>query len=122
MNYEELATRIDAHVAFFEAHPDAQVRERMTELLQLIDLLHRAPLKRLATLLETYAWDGGGSLPPLERAHADHMIRRLLELYGLVPDAASESQAAVVSAEALLAEFRGRRGGQRRQRGRGQGG
>lgn len=79
--------RVDELVRFFEQHPDAEVRERMVELLQCIDALHRSPLKRLAGLLDSYDWDGGAwaSIPPLERAQNDPLVRRLLELYDLVP-------------------------------------
>ena len=112
--YDEAAARIDQLLGFFEAHPDPAVCERVEELLQLVDALHRTPLERLVALLETYAWDGGGaSVPPLERAGADAVIRRLLQLYGLAPlqpDTAAPPPAVpastVISAEQLHATLR----------------
>ena len=112
--YDEAAARIDQLLSFFEAHPDPAVCERVEELLQLVDALHRTPLERLVALLETYAWDGGGaSVPPLERAVTDAVIRRLLQLYGLTPlppEAAEPPPAApastVISAEQLRATLR----------------
>lgn len=85
--YDDVAARVDALVQFFETHPDPAVQESAIELLQLVDALHRSPLKRLFALLETYSWDSGSglSIPPLERARSDHLIRRLLQLYDLVP-------------------------------------
>ena len=84
--YDEAAARLDALIGYFEGHPDDAVREHVEELLQLVDALHRTPLSRLVALLETYAWDGGGpSVPPLERARADAVIGRLLQLYDLAP-------------------------------------
>ncbi len=85
--YDDVAARVDALVQFFEMHPDSAVQESAIELLQLVDALHRSPLKRLFALLETYSWDSGSglSIPPLERARSDHLIRRLLQLYDLVP-------------------------------------
>jgi Fe-S cluster biogenesis protein NfuA len=85
--YDDVAARVDELVRFFETHPDPAVQESAIELLQLVDALHRSPLERLAALLESYAWDSGSgiSIPPLERARSDHLIRRLLQLYDLVP-------------------------------------
>lgn len=85
--YDDVAARVDELVRFFETHPDSVVQESAIELLQLVDALHRSPLKRLFALLETYSWDSGSglSIPPLERARSDHLIRRLLQLYDLVP-------------------------------------
>jgi len=84
--YEEIAARVDQLIALFEAHPDVMIRDRVEELLQCIDALHRAPLQRLDALLDTYGWDGGGmTIPPLERALNDPLIRRLFELYDLAP-------------------------------------
>ena len=85
--FDEVATRVDELVSYFEQHPDAEVRDRMAELLQCVDALHRSPLRRLIGLLESYGWDGGAwsSIPPLERAHGDPLVRRLLELYDLAP-------------------------------------
>ncbi|HEU5315561.1 MAG TPA: hypothetical protein VFX49_05585 [Chloroflexota bacterium] len=84
--YDEAAARIDTLLASLELHPDAAVRDGVAELLQLVDALHRTPLARLVALLETYAWDGGGaSVPPLDRALADAVIARLLQLYDLAP-------------------------------------
>jgi hypothetical protein len=112
--YDEAAARVDELVTFFEAHPDATVRERMAELLQLIDALHRTPLQRLVALLETYGWDGGGSsVPPLERASADAVIRRLLQLYDLAPlppVAPAAPVSPVVTADQLRATLHARGG------------
>jgi len=85
--YDEIVARVDQLVSLFEAHPDAMIRDRVEELLQCVDALHRAPLQRLEALLETYGWDGGGgmTIPPLDRALNDPLIRRLFELYDLAP-------------------------------------
>lgn len=85
--YDEVAARVEALISAFDSFPDVATQAAVAELVQLIDALHRAPLRRLADLLETYGWDsvGGFSIPPMERAKGDPLIRRLFELYDLVP-------------------------------------
>jgi Fe-S cluster biogenesis protein NfuA len=102
--FDDVAARVDELVTFFERHPDPEIRDRVVELLQCVDALHRSPLKRLVALLETYQWDGGAgaSIPPLERARSDPLISRLLELYDLLPLEVDPRQAV----EEALAEVR----------------
>jgi hypothetical protein len=82
---DDVLARLDALVEAFENHPDPDVRERAIELLQAVDTVHRAGLKRLATSLD--------GLEPATRRRvlADRAVRVLLELYDLLPaDAPSE--------------------------------
>ena len=67
--------RLDALVERFEEHPDPLVQGEAVELLQCVDLVHRAGLERLAAVLE-----GAGALP---HARQDPAIALLFELYGL---------------------------------------
>jgi nitrite reductase/ring-hydroxylating ferredoxin subunit len=71
--------RLDELVDAFECDPDERIREMATELLQSVDLIHRAGLSRLAALL--------GRLDEATRraALADPAVRLLFELYDLLP-------------------------------------
>jgi hypothetical protein len=75
---EEVAAalhHLDELVQMFEQHADAEVRERVFELLQCVDAVHRAGLTRLHALV---------ALAGLEqRALADPEAALLLELYEL---------------------------------------
>jgi toluene monooxygenase system ferredoxin subunit len=81
---ERIATLLD----LFEAHPDSEVRENVFELLQQIDALHRAALKRI---LSVAAEDD----PGLQRLTQDPIIDMVLSLYDLVPESTLESCARV---------------------------
>lgn len=75
-----IAQRLDTLVQEFENHPLPEVRERVFDLLQTVDALHRPALEHLIGLLQTQAPRA------LERALTDPAIRMLLALYELAPD------------------------------------
>ncbi len=81
---EELGAWIHDLLQEFEEHPDAEVRERVFALLDGIDVLHRATLTRLVTLLQ-----GPGAGIVWHRAQQDPLIRTLLHLYDLLPESES---------------------------------
>ncbi len=73
---EQITGRLDYLVQIFEQHPDEQVRERVMELLALVDALHRQGLGRIVENL------------PSERYEAlleDPAVNTLLTLYDLAP-------------------------------------
>ena len=67
--------RLDDLVRAFEQHPEPAVQEDAVELLQCVDVVHRAGLRRLAELLAA-----AGLLPC---ALADPQARLLFDLYDL---------------------------------------
>ncbi len=67
--------RLDELVKRFEAHPDPAVKERVFELLQCIDTMHRAGLRSLNELLKTAGLQ--------RRAVDDPEVRLLFDLYDL---------------------------------------
>lgn len=69
------AERLDDLVKRFEAHPDPAVQERVFELLQCIDTVHRAGLRSLNALLKTAGLQ--------RRAIDDPEVRLLFDLYDL---------------------------------------
>ena len=71
-----LITRLDDLVRHFEEYPDPLVRGPAIELLQLVDSLHRAGLRRIADLLRAAGLE--------RRALDDAEVRLLYELYELV--------------------------------------
>ena len=83
--FEALLTRVDALIAEFERHPDADVRQLALDLLQGIDAVHREGIARLVDLLNQ-------RFPRLlqEAAVADPVIRLLLVLYDLAPSATAD--------------------------------
>ena len=72
--------RLHELIAAFESDPDEGIQEMATELLQIVDTIHRAGDTRLAA----YLAEGGDHLR--ERALADPPVRLLFELYDLLPD------------------------------------
>jgi hypothetical protein len=74
--------RVDELVQLFEHHPDAAVRDQVVELLQRVDGLHRAGLRRLARLLRAAGLE--------RRALDDAEVRLLYTLYDLGEDAPLE--------------------------------
>ncbi len=72
---------LDELVREFENLPFPEVRDRVFELLQTVDALHREGLTRLVDLLR--ARDEGALL---EQAAADFVIGTLLVLYDLAPE------------------------------------
>jgi len=69
------AQRLDELVKRFEAHPDPAVQERVFELLQCVDTMHRAGLRSLNELLKTAGLQ--------RRAVDDPEVRLLFDLYDL---------------------------------------
>ena len=67
--------RLDELVKRFEEHPDPAVQERVFELLQCIDVMHRAGLRQLNELLKTAGLQ--------RRAVDDPEVRLLFDLYDL---------------------------------------
>lgn len=79
---DELAAtvlRVDELVRHFEEYPDPLVRGPAMELLQLVDGLHRAGLRRLAELLRAAGLQ--------RRALDDPEVRLLYDLYDLEAEA-----------------------------------
>ena len=81
--FHAVGRHLDDLVREFEALPLPQVRDRVFELLQTVDALHRSALHRLVELLREQ--DGGASL---RRAADDPIVRILLVLYDLAPEPA----------------------------------
>ncbi len=79
-DFMRIVHHVDALVQMFENDPTPEVREKVMELLQAVDALHRAGLVRLARFL---AEQGHGAL--LDQASADPVIRSLFLLYDLIP-------------------------------------
>jgi hypothetical protein len=71
--------RVDELVQHFEHHPDVAVRDQVVELLQRVDGLHRAGLRRVARLLRAAGLE--------RRALDDAEVRLLYMLYDLGEDA-----------------------------------
>lgn len=70
----------DQLIQEFEQHPDEQVREKVFQLLDAVDRLHRPGLRALMQFLESKKLWG-----IIEQARSDPVIRTLLELYDLMP-------------------------------------
>ncbi len=79
--FRAVGRHLDELVREFEGLPLPAVRDRVFELLQTVDALHRAGLVRLVDLLRE---QGGGAA--LERAAADPIVRTLLVLYDLASE------------------------------------
>ncbi|HWQ13362.1 MAG TPA: Rieske 2Fe-2S domain-containing protein [Roseiflexaceae bacterium] len=79
-DFQAAAQRLDALVREFEALPSPEVREKVFELLQMVDAVHRAGLGRLVSHLRREGPPGA-----VERAAADPVVRTLLLLYDLLP-------------------------------------
>ncbi len=85
----EIVHHVDALVQMFENHPAPEVREKVLELLQAVDALHRAGLVRLAHFLQEH-----GAL--IDQAAADPVVRNLFLLYDLIPPDARLQAAAIL--------------------------
>ncbi|MDP9365326.1 MAG: Rieske (2Fe-2S) protein [Chloroflexota bacterium] len=90
--FRAVGWHLDELVREFEGLPFPEVRDRVFELLQTVDALHRAGLVRLVDLLRDH---GGGE--SLEQAAADPIVRTLLVLYDLAPEPAPVAVAAGTS-------------------------
>ncbi len=73
---EQITRRLDYLVQIFEQHPDEQVRDRVMELLALVDALHRQGLGRLVESLPADRY---------ETLLQDPVVNTLLTLYDLAP-------------------------------------
>lgn len=70
--------------------PLPQVRDKVFELLQMVDGVHRTALERLVGFLRAQSYTDA-----VEQAATDPMIRTLLLLYDLLPDDAPEQMPAL---------------------------
>lgn len=70
----------DQLIREFEEYPDEEVREKVFQLLNAVDRLHRPGLVALMQFLESKKLWG-----IIEQARSDPAIRTLLELYDLIP-------------------------------------
>ncbi len=81
-NAEGMVKQLNALVEELEAYPDAEIREKTLDLVQIILALHREVLRRLLVTLD--------SLPEKEQILAriigDDVIRTILLIHGLSPE------------------------------------
>lgn len=78
--FQAATQHLDALVQEFEALPLPDVQEKVFDLLQTVDAIHREGLNRLIGFLRAY-----GHADLVERATEDPIIGTLLLLYDLVP-------------------------------------
>lgn len=93
--YGEVLGRIAELAEELTGHPDREVAERVTELLDWVDAFHREGLGRLVEMVR--AWRGEIFL---ETAANDEMVGTLLAAYGL-GEGPDEAEAADAVAAAL---------------------
>ncbi len=94
LSYLEVLERITVLAEELAGHPDRDVAERVTELLDWVDAFHREGLGRLVEMVR--AWRGEIFL---ENAAADPIAGPFLSTYGLGEgEAAEEAEAAVAAA------------------------
>ncbi|MBA2280420.1 MAG: NifU family protein [Actinomycetota bacterium] len=93
--YGEALERIASLAEALTAHPDREVSEQVTELLDWVDAFHRDGLGRLVEMIRS--WRGEIFL---ESVGQDEVVGTLLAAYGLGEDAeaAAEAEAAVAAA------------------------
>jgi len=92
--FQAITQRLDALIQEFEALPFPDVREKVFELLQAIDAVHRAGLSQLVAFLRAH---GQGALLDAA-ADDDTFVHALLVLYDLAPiDERTEVEAALES-------------------------
>ncbi len=77
--YDQLVQEINEQLAELEALPDSALKERIFQLLQNLDLLHREALERILKLVGTRS----STVTALMKK--DFVIQTLLMLYGYVP-------------------------------------
>ncbi len=82
--FQAVGRHLDDLVREFENLPFPEVRDRVFELLQTVDALHRSGLTRLVDLLREH--DEGALL---EQAATDAIVGTLLVLYDLIPEPAA---------------------------------
>jgi hypothetical protein len=78
MSYPEVGARIGELVDQLSANPDERVGEAVIELLDWVDIFHRAGLSRLVEMIQ--AWRGEIFL---ESAASDEVAGTLLDAYDL---------------------------------------
>jgi 3-phenylpropionate/trans-cinnamate dioxygenase ferredoxin component len=83
--FQAALLRLDELVQQFESMPYPTIREKVFEVLQAIDAVHREGLHRLVSLLPHE-----GREEWLEQAAADPAVRALLLFYDLAPEAVKE--------------------------------
>ena len=87
---EQVAQQLDQLVQTFEQHPMVQVREQAMEMLALIDMLHRAGLQTLVTVLHQQ------QPQLLTQLLAHPAVALLLTLYDLLPPGPAEQVTAAL--------------------------
>lgn len=75
----DLLAEVQRLIAALQGHPDAQVREQVAQLLEIIDTVHRVGLTRLVAGINGMAGDAF-----LFRLCGDPAVRLLLMSYGLL--------------------------------------
>jgi nitrite reductase/ring-hydroxylating ferredoxin subunit len=81
--WDDLLARVDGLVKEIEALPDLETRQRVLDLLQGIDAIHREGLTRLVRLFKEGV---------LAQVVTDPAIRTLMEFYDLLPQTAGGGQ------------------------------
>lgn len=102
--FEAAIQRLDELVQRFDALPFPEVREQIFDLLQTVDVIHRAGLGRLVAML-----DEAGHVELLERATGDPIVRTLLLLYDILP---SDELTQVEAALSLVRPYINSHGGE----------
>ena len=102
MGYDEVMPRVGQLYDELMSHPDAAVRDRVEEMMDLFDAFHREGLGRLVEMIR--AWRGEIFLESVSR---DDVTGYFLNAYDLgeAPDE-REAAAALESVEAALDEMR----------------
>ncbi len=103
VDLEEELKRLERIIGSFENDPDVAVRERVTELLEQIDVVHRELVWKVGQRVHA-------SEPALfEGLLEDPITSLLFEMYGLVApsqgEAPSDAPSAVIGLDALLASI-----------------
>ncbi len=82
LNAEGMVEQLNTLVEQIESYPDAKIREKTLDLVQIILALHREALRRVLTSFD--------SLPEkeqmLSRIAADDVVRAILLIHGLLPN------------------------------------
>lgn len=102
LDLEESLQRLERIIGTFENEPDVAVRERVTELLEQIDVVHRELVWRVGERIHSR------DAALFEGLLADPVTSLLFEMYGLVAPSANgtdDAPAAVVGLDALLASI-----------------
>ena len=84
--WEALLAELNEQVEWMEALPQGETKQRVFELLNAVDAVHREALRRLVRLFKEGV---------LEKVVSDPAIRTLMELYDLSPQPAASASAPV---------------------------